>query len=316
MLGFVSQYGKVFIVPLSVLGGVITYFFLGLFAETGQIQEIIILLAIAIGSFQLVVDSVKSILEKSLALDYIAIAAISLGVITHEFIAAAIIVLMMSGGNALEKYATYRAKSSLQKLRDRVPNLITVLKDNSQQTVDIAEVQVGEIILVRKGEVIGLDGKLNSLAGSIDESSLTGESDPVDKAEHDLVRSGTVNVGDAIEIIVTKPAAESTYRKITDMVLQAQNQKTRFIRLADKYSLWFTVVTFSIAAITYLITSSPERVLAVLVIATPCPLILATPVALIGGVNSAAARNIVIKNMAVLELVDKCKAIIFDKTGT
>lgn len=311
-----SSYNTVFTIPFGVLGGIVTYFLLGLFPGTLQLQEVVILLAIAIGSFQLVVDSIKSILEKSLALDYIAIAAISLGLITHEFIAAAIIVLMMSGGNALEKYATYRAKSSLQKLRDRVPNLITLLKDGQQTTIDIAQVRVGDIILVRKGEVIGLDGTLNSTAGSVDESSLTGESAPVDKVKNDLVRSGTVNIGDPIEIVVAKPAAESTYKKITDMVMQAQSQKTRFIRLADKYSLWFTAVTFSIAALTFLVTQSPERVLAVLVIATPCPLILATPVALIGGVNSAAAKNIVIKNMAVLEMVDECKAVIFDKTGT
>lgn len=316
MTEFIRKYARVFTIPAIVLLGIILYFLLNLWPEAKDIRDPMILAVIGIGSVQLVVDSVKSILEKSLALDYIAITAITLGVLTHEYIAGAIIVLMMAGGNALEKYANDKAKSSLQKLKDRIPNFVTLQLKNDTKVVDIATVKVGDILLVRKGEVVGLDGKLDSGRASIDESSLTGEAIPVEKLHQDVVRSGTVNIGDPILVQVTKVQAESTYKRITDLVTQAQSQKTRFIRLADKYSLWFTLITFTIATFTYLFTQDFNRVLAVLVIATPCPLILATPVALIGGVNSAASRSIVIKNLGALELISACKLIVFDKTGT
>jgi len=306
----------VFGIPVLVLIGVITYFLLGLVPGAEQFRTYLIIATIVIGSFQLVKDTISSILEKNFALDYIAIVAIVLGLVIEQYIPAAVIVLMLAGGNALEKYAAKKAGSSLQKLKDRIPNTVTMLAGKEQKTVDIATVKVGDIIVIRKGEVIGLDGTLSSKLGLIDESTLTGEAFPVEKVTGDTMRSGTVNIGDVVQVKVSKESSESTYKKITDLVTQAQNQKTRFIRLADKYSVIFTLVTFAICALTYFFTQDLGRVLAVLVIATPCPLILATPISLIGGVNSAANKNIVIKNLAALEIISKCKTIVFDKTGT
>lgn len=316
MKKLLQKYIDVFVVPITVLAGIALYFLLSLLKSNQNLKEIVIVVAIVAGSFQLFWDTLKSILNKSLALDYIAIFAIILGLATKEFVAASIIVLMLAGGNALEKYANKKAKSSLNKLKDRIPNVVSVIKEGNIEEIDISLIKVGDKIIVRKGEVVGLDGMLVGNQALIDESSLTGESYAVEKLKNDYIRSGTVNVGDSFELNVTKTSNESTYKKITDLVTKAQNQKTVFIKLADKYSIYFTIVTFFIALSSYLLTQDLNRVLSVLVIATPCPLILATPVALIGGVNSASKKNIVVKNLEALELLDGSRIIIFDKTGT
>ncbi len=288
----------------------------GVFSQT-ILAHFILLAGIGVGSWQLLRDTYRSLLNKSFALDYIAILAIITGVATGNFFVAGVIVLMMAGGNTLEIYAQEKARRSLTSLSNRIPHQVVLVDSNkNHHNVSIAQVDVGSIILVRKGEVIPLDGELLETTGVFDESSLTGEAFPVTKEAGDLLRSGVVNTGEAITLKTTVSDKDSTYRRIIKLVEEAQNEKPPFLQLADALSGWFTVVALLLAGIAYFVSGDFNRVLAVLVIATPCPLILAAPIALIGGMNAAARERIIFKRLAALEILSRVKTMIFDKTGT
>ncbi|MEP7166393.1 MAG: heavy metal translocating P-type ATPase [Candidatus Woesebacteria bacterium] len=297
---------ELFFVPVIVLTGIIVFLLTHL--------SFLLLVVIVIGSIELVIDTARSVYQRKFALDYIAIVAILTGIFTGEYLVAAVIVLMLAGGNTLEKYGVRKAKSALTKLTSRIPHSVTLALHN--QIKEIATVTIGEEILVRKGEVIPLDGSLVSDAALIDESSLTGEVFAQSKHKTMLLRSGTINIGNPIIIRVRTIDKDSTYRKIIAMVELAQQEKSPLIRIADRYSVIFTIITFTIVAVTYALTGDVQRVLAILVLATPCPLILATPIALMGGVNAAASRRIIIKSLSSLEVLSRVKAMLFDKTGT
>ncbi|MBP9759267.1 cadmium-translocating P-type ATPase [Candidatus Dojkabacteria bacterium] len=306
-----------FYIPSIVMTGIVAYLLLVYVFQLELFGLIIISVVIFIGSLTLIRDTIVSLMHKGFALDYIAIFAIIVGIIAQEYLVAAIIVLMLSGGTALEKYGMLMAKKSLSALIDRIPNQVTLWqKDGKGKKIEIEKVKVGDKIVIRKGEVVPLDGNLVTENAQIDESSLTGEPYLQDKISNDLIRSGTVNIGDVIVIEVIRPDTESTYRKIVDMVKDAQKEKAPLIRLADKYSAAFTVITMLIATFAYFYTQDLVKVLAVLVIATPCPLILATPIALMGGMSKAAKHKIIIKNLGSLEVLSRVQTIIFDKTGT
>lgn len=308
---------EIFKIPLFVVISIILYLFFNFYLELKLLSTIIIGLAIFVGSIDLIKDTVTSLIHKEFALDYIALLAITVALISQQYLVAAIIVLMLSGGNTLEDYGMQLAKQSLTALTDRIPSEVIIWDEQeSNKKAKIEDVKVGEIILVRKGEVIPLDGNLISSKGQIDESSLTGEPYVVDKFDGDYLRSGTVNTGNTIKLKVEHPDSESTYRKIVEMVKEAQKEKAPLIRLADKYSAVFTIITLLISITTYVITNNLETVLAVLVIATPCPLILATPIALMGGMNKAAKQRIITKNLGSIEVLSRVQTIIFDKTGT
>ena len=282
-----------------------------------SISTVLLLIAIIAGSFNLIKDTLQAILKKDLALDYIALLAITIAVVTQQYTVAAIIVLMLTGGQTLEEYGMARAKKSLTSLSQRIPSHVYVWEDNDMGTaIKIDDAKIGQAILIRKGEVIPLDGTLISKEGIVDESSLTGEAIPVEKKENDIIRSGTVNIGDRIVVSVTALDKDSTYRKIIRLVEEAQSQKAPIIRLANKYSGIFTLITLLLSTAAYILSGDIQRVLAVLVIATPCPLILATPIALMGGMSSAAKKRIIIKRLSALEMLSKVQAIVFDKTGT
>lgn len=303
-----------FAIPLTVLFGIIASLAVRYSIQSQLVADAILIAVILIGSYQLIIETLQSLWRRQFALDYIALLAISVGVGTQNYLVASVIVLMLSGGNKLEEYAMTRAKSSLTALVDRIPHVVLI--EDTKEELQIEKVEVGMKILVRKGEVIPLDGTLLSEAGLTDESSLTGEPYMMEKKKGDLLRSGTLNVGGAISIVVTRAEKDSTYRKIIDMVAKAQDEKSPIIRLANKYSTVFTLITFAIASIAYIFSGDINRVLAVLVIATPCPLILATPIALMGGMNTAARKRIIIKRLASIEVLSRVQAFIFDKTGT
>lgn len=308
---------KEFIIPVAVLIGIITYLpldFLGFHTPA----FIIILASIILGSFNLFTDTLSSLMKKEFALDYIAILAIVVALITGEYLVAAILALMIASGNNLESYAVSRAKQSLTKLTERIPNQVVLWANNHPgEKENIEKITIGQQIFIKKGEVIPLDGVLVSESGSVDESSLTGEAEFIDKTEGDTVHSGTINMGKPIVIKVTKEEKDSSYNKILNLVRQAQQEKSPLVRLADRYSAVFTVTTLTITAIAYFLSGQDLiRVLAVLAIATPCPLIIATPIALLGGVNAAAKQRIIVKRLAGLESLARINALVFDKTGT
>lgn len=306
-----------FRIPLAVLIGILAYLILKLL-NLPSFANIVIISVTILGSYQLVLKTIKDLIKKRFALDYIAILAISVSLYTQQYLVAAILALMITSGRTLEDYAVSQAKKSLTGLIDRIPSEVLLWeKDKAGQKVKIKDVRIGQQIFIRKGEVIPLDGTLISESGQTDESSLTGEPYFIDKIEGDILRSGTVNVGNPIIIEVTKTEGNSTYSKIIELVKKAQEEQSPFVRLADRYSTFFTLITLGIAAFAYIASNFDlTRVLSVLAIATPCPLIIATPVALLGGVNSAAKRRIIIKKLASLENLAKVDTIVFDKTGT
>ncbi|MBI4035805.1 cadmium-translocating P-type ATPase [Candidatus Daviesbacteria bacterium] len=310
-------FSKQFRVPLIVLTGILIYLILKFSGQT-LIANLVILSVIILGSYQLFFDTIKKLAKNRFALDYIAIVALLVALYTQEFLVAAILALMLSSGRTLENYAVSQAKKSLTSLIDRIPSDVLLWeKEKAGEKVKVKDVKVGQLIFIRVGEVIPLDGILISETGQTDESSLTGEPYFIDKIKGDILRSGTVNIGNPIVIKVTKTEGNSTYSKIIELVKKAQEEQSPFVRLADRYSAVFTAITFVIASFA-LISSNFDltRVLAVLAIATPCPLIIATPVALLGGVSSAAKRKIIIKKLACLESLAKVNTIVFDKTGT
>ncbi len=306
-----------FKVPAIILLGIVLYVILELLKLSTPAVIIAVLVTI-LGSYRLIKETFLNLLKKRFALDYIAILAIAVSLITKEYIVAAILALMIESGRTLEDYGVAQAKKSLTKLAERIPSEV-ILWENKRAgaKITIGKVKIGNFVLIRKGEVIGLDGILESEAGLTDESSLTGEPYTIEKIKGDSIRSGTINIGDPIVIKITKVQADSTYNKIIDMVKKAQDEKSPLVRMADKYSGIFTLVTLIITGFSYIYSGFDlTRALAVLVIATPCPLIIATPIALLGGVNSASKKHIIVKKLASLEILSRAQALIFDKTGT
>lgn len=308
---------KHFRVPLICLLGIIFYLFLkSLKMELPA--DIVAIFITLLGSYGLLTETLKKILEKRFALDYIAILAIAVSFYSQEFLVAAVLALMIASGRTLESYGASQAKKSLTKLIERIPDEVLLWKnDKAVNKTKIKNITIGQEIFIRKGEVIPLDGTLLSPSGQTDESSVTGEPYFIEKIMGDVIRSGTLNIGNPMIIRVTKTEEDSTYKKIVDLVKKAESEQSPFVRLADRYSGYFAGGTLIIAAFAYFSSGFDlTRVLSVLAIATPCPLIIATPIALLGGVNSAAKKRIIIKRLSSLESLSRVDTVIFDKTGT
>jgi len=242
--------------------------------------------------------------------------AIITAILANEALPGVVIVIMQSGGKALEDFALRRASSSMDALLARSPRIAYKKRGDTMEKIDVASIKVGDLIIVRPGDLVPVDGRVTWGNVVIDESALTGEPLPKSKNPGGDVFSGTVNVGDAFEMMADKISEESQYAKIVQLVKKAQAAKAPIQRLADRYAIWFTPITLVVSFFGRSITGNPETILAVLVVATPCSLIFATPVAIMSGINKAAKRGIVIKSSASIEQVGKAEAVIFDKTGT
>jgi len=287
------------------------------FTAIPQLTQIILLAVIVIGSFDLVKQTWLSLCAGRFALDYIALMAIATGVLAGELFVSAVICLMLAGGNELENYAKNKAAHSLKALINRIPTSVRIWVNGAVgPETQVRDLKLDQTILVRRGEVLPVDGVLVSPHATLDEASITGEAQPVEKSKNQILTSGTVNTGDELVMRVTKTGDESTYHKIIALVTEAQSHKSPLIRLADRYSAFFTIITMLLAGGTWFFTGSIDRALAVLVMATPCPLILAAPIALLGGMNSLAQKGSIVKNLGSLEQLARATDIVFDKTGT
>lgn len=270
------------------------------------------LIALVPSSYQIVRDLWK----KQLGVDVIALLAMAGALWLGENLAGAVVALMLTGGQALERFAQGRAQRELRALLERQPTFAHCFRNNAFIDVAILEVKVGDRILVKSGEVVPVDGVLLSAAASLDTSALTGESLPIDRVESDQIQSGVVNAGGAFEIHAIATAEHSTYAGIVRLVDQARASKAPLVRLADRYALWFVPFTIAVAGLTWFFTHDATRLLAVLVVATPCPLILAAPVAIVAGISRAANRGIIVKGGGALETLARAEILLLDKTGT
>jgi P-type E1-E2 ATPase len=250
------------------------------------------------------------------AADLVAMLAIVTALFLGEPLAGLLVVLMQTGGEALERYAEGRASEAVRELEAAAPRQAHRVRMGSTEDVEADAVAVGDELLVRPGELVPCDGLVLSGRSHVDAARLTGEPLPVSAAPGTRLLSGSLNLDGPLTIRATAPASESQYARIVELVRTAQQSKSPLQRLADRYAVWFTPFTLFVCAVTYLLTEDPVRVLAVLVVATPCPLILATPVAVVGGINRGARRGIIFRHGSALEQLAGITVAVFDKTGT
>ncbi len=258
----------------------------------------------------------RELLRGELGVDIIALLAMIGALLLGQYLAGAIIAVMLSGGMALEQYAIARARRELSSLISRAPRVAHRRADEHYADVAVEDVHVGDVLMIKSGEVVPVDGIVGSQGAVVDESSLTGESRPVKLEAGAPLRSGGSNAGGAFELRVTATSADSTYAGIIRLVQAAENSKAPFARLADRYALVFLAATLVLAALAWLLGRHAERALAVLVVATPCPLILAVPAAIMAGVSRAARGGIIMKGGAPLETLARAQVVLLDKTGT
>jgi heavy metal translocating P-type ATPase len=264
----------------------------------------------------LVVEIVKSLKAGDVGLDIVAALSMSAALAFDETLAAAVVALMYSGGTFLESFAEGRARHEMSSLLSRVPRTASRHRNGALEEVPLDDIEPGDLLLIRQGDVAPVDGTVATDQAVLDQSALTGESLPVHLSRGAEVMSGSTNAGDAFDLKATRPAADSTFAGIVRLVEAAQKSKAPMARLADRYSLVFLVVTVAIAFAAWWFTGDPIRAVAVLVVATPCPLILAVPVALVAGLSRAAHFGVLIKGAKPLEALARIRTLILDKTGT
>lgn len=252
----------------------------------------------------------------SWGLDILAITAIVTSVILKEYWAAMIVVLMLTGGEALEDYAERRAKKELTSLLSRKPTKAHVIRKGKTVDVKASEIKSGDMISILPGEVVPVDAVIQDGESSFDEANLTGESLPVVKHKGDILLSGSVNIEGAITATATATAANSQYQQIIKLVKSAASSQAPFVRLADRYAVPFTIFAYVLASGAWIMSGEAIRFLQVIIVATPCPLLLAAPIALISGMSRSARYGIIVKTGSSLERLAEVQTVAFDKTGT
>ena len=261
-------------------------------------------------------STIRTILRRSLGVDLIALLAMGTALAVGQYLAGALVAVMMAGGGALEAWAAARARRELSLLISRAPRTAHVVREGTIKQVPVGAVEVRDVVVVRTGEVVPVDGTLRDVSALLDESALSGEPLPVTRVRGDDLLSGIANAGSAFQMTVTRLAEHSTYAGIVRLVQQAELRRAPFQRMADRYAGVLLPVTLGMAALAWIASGDPVRALAVLVVATPCPLILAAPVALVSGVSRAARHGVIVKGAEVIERLGSIRTVMFDKTGT
>ena len=272
-------------------------------------------LALIVGGIPLVWNLLKKILQRDFSSDLLAGLSIITSILLEQYLAGTFVVLMLSGGTALEKYAIESASRVLEALAKRAPT-IAHRKEQNIRDISTSEIQVGDTLVVFPHEICPIDGVVSEGEGTMDEAYLTGEPFLISKAPGSEVLSGSINGDQALTIHATKLAVDSRYAKIMQVMQESAQKRPRMRRLADQLGAWYTPLAVGIALFAWAFSGDAIRFLAVLVIATPCPLLLAIPISIIGSISLSASRGILIKNPVVLEQISECKTMIFDKTGT
>ena len=280
------------------------------------LAQIIVTIAGAIVAFTMFIGMVKTLRSGKYGVDLLAILAVVATLAVGEYWAAMVILVMLTGGDALEDYAAKKANTELKALLDNSPRFAHLVTPSATQDVPVNDVPVGSQIIVKPGELVPIDGTIIEGSGEFDESSLTGEARPVAKTVGDAVMSGSLNGDEAITLKVTKLAKDSQYQQLVKLVREAEQTPAHFVRLADRYAVPFTIAAILISLFAWWFSKDPRRFAEVLVVASPCPLILAAPVAMVSGMSRASRNGIVVKTGSVLEKLAGARTGAFDKTGT
>lgn len=278
--------------------------------------QILVTVVGAVIALQMFIEMIGTLKSGSYGVDLLAITAVVATLAVSEYWAAMVILVMLVGGDSLEDYATKKANSELKALLDNSPQIAHKLVDDDVVDLAVDEVLVGDKLLVRPGELVPVDSHIVKGESFFDESSLTGESRPLNKRVGDSLMSGSLNGDASVTIQVDKLAIDSQYQQLVKLVKEAEKTPSKFVRLADRYAVPFTLAAYVIAGIAWYLSKDPVRFAEVLVVASPCPLILAAPVAMVSGMSRASRNGIVVKTGDVLEKLARAKTGAFDKTGT
>lgn len=268
------------------------------------------------GGTPIVVSAIKALLQKDLDVDFLATIAIIAAVIVGQYLAAALVVLMLSGGEILEDYTANKTSRAIQLLIESAPKTARIRKDGKEIQVPIEEVKVDDLVLVKPGEKIPIDGEVVSGLASVNQASLTGESIAVEKSVNCKVLSGTIVELGALEVRAEKVGEDTTFSHIIKLIREGQSNRAPIEKIAHRYARYFAPILLVIAIITYVVTRDVIAVVSTLVIACPCALTLATPIAVVASIGNAAKRGILIRGGATLESVGKTDTVVLDKTGT
>lgn len=269
-----------------------------------------------LGGLPLVWELLRNLIRREFGSDLLAGISIVTSLILGEYLAGALVILMLSGGEAIEAYAVSSASSALKALANRMPSVAHRWKDDEFEEIALEAVAVGDLLEVLPHEICPVDGTVITGNGVMDESYLTGEPYQISKTPGATVISGALNGESSLTIRADKLVVDSRYTKIMEVMRDSEAHRPRMRRLADQLGAWYTPLAVLIAVIAWAVTWDPIRFLAVLVVATPCPLLIAIPVAIIASINLAAKRSIIIRDPTILETIDTCRTVIFDKTGT
>ncbi len=280
------------------------------------VHEFPLLVALAAGGAPLVFGLLRNLVRREFSSDLLAGISIVTSVILGEYLAGTLVVLMLSGGEALESYAVRNASSVLNALARRVPSVAHVKRDGDLRDTPLDDVAVGDVLVIFPHEISPVDGTVIEGHGSMDESYLTGEPYVMSKVAGSMVLSGAINAETALTIRADKRAVDSRYAKIMQVMRESEQRRPKLRRLGDQLGAVYTPLAVGIAILAWIATGDAMRFLSVIVVATPCPLLIAIPVAVIGSISLAARRGIIIKDPAILEKVGTCRVAMFDKTGT
>ena len=259
---------------------------------------------------------IETIKEGKYGVDILAVTAIVATLAVGDYWASLMILIMLTGGDSLEDFASRQASKELRSLLDNSPQIAHRITEAGMEDIKVDQAEIGDLILVKPGETVPVDGDIVKGISSFDESSLTGESVPVEKTVGDEVLSGSVNGDQSIQFKVSKLAKDSQYQLLVKLVKQSEEEPAQFVRMADRYAVPFTIAAYVIGGLAWFFTKDPVRFAQVLVVASPCPLILAAPVALVAGMSRSSKNGIVVKTGTTFEKLEKAKSIAFDKTGT
>lgn len=278
--------------------------------------RVLVTIAGAILAISMFIEMIKTLRSGRYGVDLLAIIAIISTLVIGQYWASLIIIVMLVGGESLEDYAAHRASRELHKLLENSPTFAHKKIGDSYEDTPIDAIEIDDVFLVKASEVVPIDGVVLEGDSWFDESSLTGESEPVTKAIGDDVLSGSINGETAVLIQASKKASDSQYQKIVQLVKESEATSAQFVRLADRYAVPFTIVSLLIAGAAWLISGDMTRFVEVLVVASPCPLILAAPIAFVGGMSRSSRNGLLVKNGTTIEKLSLAKTVAFDKTGT
>ncbi len=304
-------------IALFTVAGILLHLFLRYFLHSPRIAWQVPLIAVLIvGGVPLLVPLTQKLFAREFGSDHLAGISIITSVILGEYLVATIVILMLSGGTALEQFASRRASSVLDALAKRMPQAAHRKFANDLSDIGLKDIAIGDTLVIFPHEICPVDGVVIEGHGKMNEAYLTGEPFEIAKTPGSEVLSGSINGDAALNIRAEKLAIDSRYARIMQVMQDAEQRRPRIRRLGDRLGALYTPVALSLAGIAWAATGESHRFLAVLVVATPCPLLISIPVAVIGAISLCARRGIIIKNPAVLEQIDRCRTLIFDKTGT